>query len=411
LEALRVRLTDLFRLMRRHLLAAVYAAVSLAGVAPLVAQQPAGETAPAAPAESTVTNADVPWRTSYFPYITGLANDGPILAARLRYFHPAAYEDRVTAAQAFQIDAGIGWRGSRFVAAHFIAPRLAPGWRLWALAIAVREARFGFYGIGDNTVRDPANEANGHDLFYRVSRRGYRGQVDVTRHIAGPLHVAVMGELLAARYSALEGQTTLFGQVIGPELKQDDASIRGALVFDTRDVEYNTHRGLLLEAGAQAGSASGGYQRLYGVLRGWLNPRPGTVLAARVAGAQLYGTPSLDARYLIPAWERPILVLGGEYSHRGLDLPRYVGKGVLFGNFELRQEVKSFGEIGAIGIIAFLDAGRVFEATKFRPTFDELKVGGGGGLALRFLRSTIFTFTLARGPERTIFTITNGWLF
>jgi hypothetical protein len=147
------------------------------------------------------------------------------------------------------------------------------------------------------------------------------------------------------------------------------------------------------------------------VLRGWLNPRPGTVLAARVAGAQLYGTPSLDARYLIPAWERPILVLGGEYSHRGLDLPRYVGKGVLFGNFELRQEVKSFGEIGAIGIIAFLDAGRVFEATKFRPTFDELKVGGGGGLALRFLRSTIFTFTLARGPERTIFTITNGWLF
>jgi hypothetical protein len=397
--------------MRRHLLTAACAAVGLAGAAPLAAQQPEGGVPPAAPAESTVTNSDVPWRTSYFPYITSLANDGPLLAARLRYFHAATYEDRVTARQALQIDAGIGWRGSRFAAAQFTAPRLAPGWRLYALAIAVREARFGFFGIGENTVRDPANEANGHDLFYRVSRRGYRAQVDVTRHIVGPLHAAVMGELLASRYSALEGQTTLFQQVVGPELAQDDASIRGALVFDTRDVEYNTHRGLLLEAGVQVGSGGGGYQRLYGIVRGWLNPRQGTVLATRLVGAQLYGSPTLDTRYLVPGWERPIPVLGGAYSLRGLDLARYLAKGVLFGNFELRQEVKSFGDLGAIGFIAFLDAGRAFEPTKVKLTFDDLKVDGGGGLALRFLRSTVFTFTLARGPERTIFSITSGWLF
>ncbi|HET7599130.1 MAG TPA: hypothetical protein VFK09_02500 [Gemmatimonadales bacterium] len=404
--------------MPRPLLgAAALALFAALGLRPLAAQEPAPPPtgpSPAAttePAESAWTNTDVPWRTSYFPYLTGLANDGPLVAARVRYFQLAPYEDRVTARAALQLDAGIGFRGSRFAAAQFIAPRLVRDWRFYALLTAVRESRFGFYGIGEHSVRDPANEENGHDQFYRTVRRSYRAQVDVTRKLLGPLSFGLMGELLSSRYAAPADQTSLFQSEVGPDLRQRDASARAALIYDTRDVEYNTHRGLLLEFGGQLGTGGDGYQRLYGVLRGWVQPREGTVLAARLTGAQLFGTPTLDARYIIPAWERPILVYGGEYSNRGLDLPRYVGKGVLFGNFEWRQEVKSFGDLGAVGFIAFLDAGRVFEPSEFRLTFDDLKVGGGGGLAIRILRGTIFTFTLARGPERTIFTITNGWLF
>jgi hypothetical protein len=138
------------------------------------------------------------------------------------------------------------------------------------------------------------------------------------------------------------------------------------------------------------------------------------VLAARLVGSQLYGTPPLQARYFVPGWERPILVLGGAFSHRGLDLVRYAGKGVLLGNFEVRQDVKSFGPSGAlggIGVVGFLDAGRVFEPSEFTLTFDGLKVGAGGGISIRFLRTTAFTVTLARGPEHTFFSIATGWLF
>ncbi len=368
-------------------------------------------TPPVAPADSQLTNTDVPWRTSYFPFITGLTNDGPLIAFRVRRFKAAPYEDRIVSRAAYEFDAGIGFRGSRFALATLSLPRLGDGWRLFALGAAVREARFGFYGLGNETTFDQTNTENGHDLFYRVLRRSYRAQLEVTRRLVGPLHLALLGEAVSSHFVAPENQPSVFGTEFGTDLSQQDASARLALVLDTRDVEYDTHTGVLLEAGAQAGSAGGGYQRGYAILRGWAQPVTGTVLAARLVGSQMYGTPSLDSRLVIPGWERPIPVLGGQFSHRGLDTPRFVGKGVLLGNFELRQNLKSFGDLGAINLLAFLDAGRVFEDTRFTVTFDNLKVGGGGGVAFRILRSTIFTVYVGRGPERTTFNVTSGWIF
>ena len=44
-------------------------------------------------------------------------------------------------------------------------------------------------------------------------------------------------------------------------------------------------------------------------------------------------------------------------------------------------------------------------------TTDGLHVGAGGGVAVRLLRSTIFTFTLARGSDGAEFNIDSGWMF
>ena len=361
--------------------------------------------------DTTWTNTDLPWRLSYFPYITGLSNDGPLIAARARYWKPAAYEDLVTAKAELELNAGIGFRGSRFAVATATVPRLGKGWRAFGLAAAVREARFGFYGLGNETIKDKSLEEPDNKLFYRVRRRTYRVNAELTRQLIGPLHAALLGELVSARFTAPDDQPSLFAQTYGAELDNQDASGRLALVFDTRDNEYNTQRGLLLEFGGQLATGGGNYERLYGIARGWLTPREGTTLAARIAGSQLYGAPTLDARFIIPGWERPVLVLGGNFSHRGLDLPRFAGAGVLFGNFEVRQEVFGFGPYGAIGVVAFLDAGRVFEGDRFRLTFDDLKVGGGGGIAIRILRSTIFTFTVGRGPDGTNIDLNSGWFF
>lgn len=353
---------------------------------------------------------DIPWRTSYFPYLSGGANDGPVLNFRMRYWQAAEYEDRVTANGALNVEAGITPRGGRHAYVEFRAPQLLEGWRLFAKAGAAREVRFGYFGLGNETEYNKDAVTDAQPFLYRMRRTRYRGVLEVTRRLNGPFMVAVMGDVENARFTSLPGPS-LFATDFTDELKQTDVAGRVALVYDTRDNEYNTHQGLLLEAGAQVGSGGDGYTRLYTVLRGYLPVREGTVVAARIAASGTGGTPSLDARYTIPAWEREIPVLGGEYSHRSLDAGRLAGRHTLFGNLEIRHDLLAFGDLGAITLLGFVDAGRVFEAENFELTTNDLKVGGGGGVALRILRSTIFTFNLAGGPDGFNYSVGSGWMF
>src|SRR5262245_21692699 len=59
------------------------------------------------------------WRTSYFPYLAGGANDSPVFSFRVRHWQPAEYEARSTYTAVFNADAGIASKGSRYVAASF----------------------------------------------------------------------------------------------------------------------------------------------------------------------------------------------------------------------------------------------------------------------------------------------------
>ena len=353
----------------------------------------------------------LPWRTSYFPYLSGYSNDGPMLNFRVRYWQAAEYEDRVTANAALNLDAGITARGSRQAYAQFRAPQIVEGWRFDAKAGASREVRFGYFSLGNDTEYNKDAVTDAQPFLYRVRRTRYRGAVEVTREIRRPFMIALLGDVERARFTSLPG-ASLFATDFEPdELKQTDVSGRLAFIYDTRDNEYNTHQGLLLEAGTQVGSGGDGYTRLYTVLRGYLTVREGTVVAARIGASGTGGTPSLDARYRIPGWEKEIPVLGGEYSHRSLDTGRLAGRHVLFGNLEVRHDLLAFGDLGAITLIGFTDAGRVFEDESFKLTADDLKVGGGGGIALRILRSTIFTFNFAGGPDGFNFSVGSGWMF
>ena len=359
--------------------------------------------------EAEEPDPSTPWRTSYFPYINGGTNDGPVFAFRVHHWQPAEYEDRVTANGALTADAGVTLRGSRHVAVKFRAPQLFNGWRLNLLTAATREVRFGYFGLGNDTEKNDDLVTPAQPFLYRVRRTRYLGQVEATRLIRGPLQVALLGNLENARFTALP-QPSTFRNDFSTELDQTDASARVALVYDTRDNEFNTHQGLLLEAGAQVGSGGDGYTRLYTVLRGYVMPREGTVVAARVGASGMGGGPTLDARFTIPGWEKEILVLGGQYSHRSFDTGRFAGRHVLFSNLEVRHDLLAFGDLGAITLLGFLDAGRVFEQD-FKLTADDVKVGGGGGIGLRILRSTIFAFNFAGGPDGFNFSVGSGWMF
>ena len=351
-----------------------------------------------------------PWRTSYFPYLTGGTNDGPVLAFRVHHFQPAEYEQRVTTNAALTADAGITHRGSRHVSVKFRAPQLWNNWRLNTLGAAVREARFGYFGLGNETVQNDDLVTPDQPFLYRVRRARYGGKVEATRRVQGRLHAALLAGFEWTRFSTLPGPS-LFRSDFGTEFDETDVSGRLALIYDTRDNEFNTHQGLLLEAGAQLGSGDEGYSRLYTVLRGYLSLREGTVVAARLAASGMGGDPTLNARFYLPTWENQIPVLGGQYSHRSFDTGRFAGKHVMFGNMEVRHDLLPFGDLGAVTLIAFLDAGRVFEDEAFKLTTDDVKVGGGGGVALRILRSSIFTFNFAGGPDGFNYSVGSGWMF
>jgi Omp85 superfamily domain len=351
-----------------------------------------------------------PWRLSYFPYISGKANDGPVLSARARYWQPAPYEARTTYTGALDVAAGASFQGTRYAAVRFRAPGLWSEWRLDASLAAERLARFGYFGLGNETEYEKDLVTDGTPFLYRVRRIRYEGRVEVTRRLRGPLHAAFRADLGHVRFTTLPGPS-LFAADFGDGLDQDEVSGRLALVYDTRDTEFNTLRGLYAEAGAQIGEGQSGYTRLYGVIAGHYPIREGTVVAARVAGSGMGGTPTLYAQSNLPTWSDQIPVLGGEYSHRSFDTGRFVGEGTLLANLEVRHDVLPLGDLGALTVLAFLDAGRVFEGESFRLTTDDVHVGGGGGVALRILRSTIFVFNFAGGPDGFNFSLSNGWMF
>ena len=375
----------------------------------LAAQVPEDTTT--AVAKDTTDSYTPPWGLSYYPYLTGGANDGPVLAVRVRYAQPAEYEARYTTNASLAGDAGITSRGSRYITGVFRAPGLWKNWRLAVLASADRQVRLGYFGLGNNSTFDETLVTETDPFIYRVRRTRYRGIAELTRVIHGPFMVGFQLNVEQVHFTALPGNSVFRTDVPSGDLTQSDAAGRLALVFDTRDNEYNTHRGLLLEAGTQVGSWGDGYTRQYAILRGWLPLREGTVVAARVAGSGVGGAPTLNARFSLPGWELPVPVLGGQYSHRSLDTGRLTGTGLLFANLEVRHDLLAFGDLGAITLLAFADAGRVFEGEDFRLTTEDMKVGGGGGFALRILRSTIFTFNFAGGPDGFNLSVGSSWTF
>jgi hypothetical protein len=377
-----------------------------------------------------------PWRTSYFPYVMGNPSTGLMLVGHLHIARQADYDARVPFDGIFSIEGGISARGSRFATARFRGPRLVAGWRFAADLGAVREATFGYYGQGpDGQGSLAASSTDRADDFFRVHRTRYFARGEVTRRLAGPLQVSVAAGAVHYRYTPLLESEAFLGDFSEAPLTGTDVSGRVTLIVDTRDNEFLPANGLLLETGIYAGSghfeertfsppctvcnsapfvastSSGGYAGGYAHLRGFVSPRSGTVIAGRLAARTLDRSAPLDARYTLPGWEKDITVLGGAESHRSFVPGRFVGRGLLLGSLEIRHNVLDVGDYGAVTLIAFADAGRVFGANSIRWTLDGWKAGGGGGVALRVLRSALLTFNFAGGPDGFTFSMGNGWAF
>ncbi|MGB7211026.1 MAG: hypothetical protein WBC97_00190 [Gemmatimonadales bacterium] len=355
---------------------------------------------------------DGPWRDSYYPVVSYSRNDGWGIGLQYNWTKRAPWDATFPHKGQFGLRASISTHGSYTFLTTFAAPGLSPDWRFMAQAGTVRDARFQFFGLGDTTTWDQALETGADQLYYRTDRRRILGNAEVSRRLHGRLWLAGAVAYQHTTFEAPSGNS-VFRNDFGQELTGNDATGRLSLVFDSRDNEYDTRRGTLLETSALAGSGGSGYRRFTTVLRGWKAFGDyatwwidGRILASTTAGAV-----PLDAQFIIPTWENSIRSYGGVETNRGLIDQRYTGPDVLAVNFNVNRDLVNVGLYGALSVQAFVDAGRVFDVGGFQLTTNGMQVGGGGGVVLRIGKTSIYTVNFAGGPNGFVFTLGDGWMF
>lgn len=403
--------------MKRLLLLLVLGATT-----PLLAQDPVEEVAV------------VPFRTSYFPYLTSTPNDGVFGVARIIRYQQAPWDARVTNFVEQSLDAGYSTRGSYFVRGDYRKLMADQVWRVRARIEASRDARFG--------RSDSFPKAYYHvEEFVRRDRQ--QGWVDLTRRVTGPLHVALRGAVdhqsyrgnrweLGARFpdTPIEGPviacvTTPCPEAYRGTVAQTDAQLRAALVLDTRNNEYDPNKGVLVELGAFTGSGGEGYTGSYGVARGWLPLHRLTRLTARIGYRKTAETAAVGIHQEVPAWESPFLTIGGPNSHRAIEAGALSGRYVQFAGAEVRHTLLDFGGLGAITALAFVDAGRDASRIEYlfitEPTCQACAtlreprerapwtVGAGGGLGIRVLRAAQLNVTAAKANGSMRWYVSSGW--
>lgn len=346
------------------------------------------------------------------PVVATLPNDGLSIEARTNLWKMTD-DPRVT--HRIGIPGRVAWSpqgGSLLASVGISVPHLAPGWRLKGELSAGRYNRWGWYGLGNTTGIDPGLQNDDARYYYRVRRHLYTAYVDVTRRIAGPVGVSLQLGGARGEFEALPGPS-LWRQQVGGPVDQWEGTARLALEIDQRDTEYDTRSGWTAEAGYQLGTGAGeSFGRWHAVLRGWVPLAPSSTLAARLYAADLNGTPTIFARELLPAWENPFSVLGGEESMRVISFGRLHGRGILGANLEYRQMLEGRArDWGGLGLLAFFDAGRAFEEEPFKLTLDDWIVGIGGGVAIKIGRGTIIVITGGVSGREAHGGFRTGWMF
>ena len=360
----------------------------------------------------TAQTAEEPWRDSFYPIISYSGNDGVSVAARYAWNKRGPWQAPYFYAGRVVIDAGYSASGSYLGSLWFHAPGLTHDWRLDAVATATQQSRFEFYGLGEESRYHADSVTSAQKYYYKVRRTQDQVRGELSRRLVGHLWATGTAQYKVTTFHDLPGPS-LFTDVYADGRKETDAIGRVGLVFDSRENDYDTHHGALLDAGYLRGSFGGGYSQWMVEGRAWIpfGEWRSTWFAMRGVAAASTGDVPLDSRLYLPVFEGQVRVLGGAESHRGMLDQRFIGRDLLFGNVTLHHDLVNAGGVMAAGVTAFADAGRVFEGEKFALTTAGMKVGGGAGFYLRLMQTGVYTFNFAEGPDGFVFTLGNNWMF
>jgi outer membrane protein assembly factor BamA len=315
---------------------------------------------------------------------------------------------------AVNVDAGASTQGSYAVIVDAQAPAWWDGWRAGLTLGATRDNRLGYFGLGNDTPYSADSVATVGPYFYKVSRTRITARATLQRRVAGPVRLLAGVALARTDFRSLPGPSVFArdlaaGSVDPTTVPFTDKVVRAGVVVDTRDHEIDPHAGVFFEALFASGP---GYTRTTAHARVQVHPFEKLILAGRLGAEGTGGRPPLAAIEDMESSERPFLALGGYRSLRGYYDGRFTGPGKLLGGLEARYALLWAPSIVELKLVAFYDAGRVFgPGETVRLTTRGLHHGGGGELALRFLRNSLLVAGYGRGSEGSQFLFGTTWSY
>ena len=363
------------------------------------------------------------WTNVAYPKVFYTGRDGLTVGAYYAYLSPLGYADwdRPPAYRAsFSVSGQASTSGSREILLEARLPDLFRGWRLVGTLGAQRRARENYYGIGNLVSVDGANVTDAQPHYYQSLNLRYTARGEIQRQIVGPVRILDGIHAERWRIDTLPGPGRLrqdLAAAADPTIGRatTEVSARAGVVLDLRDSEPTPRRGALIEAiYSVADSSTAGdldYTRVTVSAAGYLPIGPQLVVAARAVGERTGGTPRLGSYYRIEASDRPYGGVGGPASHRALEEHRLLGRHKLLANLDVRFDAYAIPTLVRTTVVAFLDAGRVFEPEPFRLTTEDLHVGGGLGLFLLVGRAGVLGTTVGAGPDGLVLQAHTRWTY
>lgn len=288
--------------------------------------------------------------------------------------------------------------GRKELTLFFDAPHLSGGWRLSAFLGVEKQIATPYYGAGNQSLYDPKLEEGENPYYYRFGRERGIFRANLQRPVGDwPLRILVGGQLAHFKIDPTpkdDGGTLLLEDLLPGVLLPGvpfpggyENSIRGGLVWDTRDRESGPTGGVwtegLIERVDEALGSDASYTRWTFSDRRYFTLVPGLVFANRVTLQNITGNAPFYALTYIQSSFDQSEGLGGSKSIRGVLRNRYSGEGLFFWNAEFRWRAWDFRTMGKdahMAFIGFLDSGRVWaEGVEASSLLADLHHGYGGG--------------------------------
>ncbi|MCJ7630407.1 MAG: BamA/TamA family outer membrane protein, partial [Longimicrobiales bacterium] len=265
--------------------------------------------------------------------------------------------------------------GRRDVTLFFDAPHLlSGGWRIDGFLGFEKQIATPYYGLGNNSLFLEENTEGDNPYFYRFGRERMVLRGNLQRPFGGlPLRLLMGAQIedISIDPTPKDEGNTLLAEELGPDGPVPggiQASVRGGLIWDSRDRESGTRKGVwtsvLVETVMEALGSDHSFTRWTLADRRYFSIRGNVIFANRVVLQHISGSPPFYALSYVQSSFGGQEALGGSQSIRGILRNRYIGEGVFFWNAEIRwrfREIRVRGKDGHLAAIGFLDWGRVWE--------------------------------------------------
>jgi outer membrane protein assembly factor BamA len=303
--------------------------------------------------------------------------------------------------------------GRRDYSLFFDAPSRADRpWRTTFYAGHSQQLAAPYYGLGNATDYQPALEHGSTRYFYRYGSTRDRISLDLQHSLGNPSLRVLIGA------GASNDQINLTPFDSGTTLIQHDLNdvtpanghtnyLRAGLTWDTRDREIGTLSGswadVLVQRVDKTLGASSDYTRWTSTVRHYQPLSGRLTLANRLLVQDVLGDAPFYVFGEVQSTQKSQDGLGGASTVRGLPKDRYVGKGIVVSNNELRLRAADFSVAGrpsTLVLSGFVDAGRVWaNGLDLSTTFSDLHAGYGGGARVGFGQSFVVAVDVGHSAQ------------